>query len=118
MPAEAGWCQTVSGATDHGFDRLVDVSPETVILLSKRIFVMTITLPAEQDSILSRLVAAGRYATREAALVDAVRRLEDEVHLPEFTEPLSAAEANQVYATDEQWETVERAHAGQAVPEV
>ena len=79
---------------------------------------MTITLPAEQDSILSRLVAKGRYATREAALVEAVRRLADEDHLSVFIEPLSAAEANQVYAADDQWEMVERAQAGQVAPEV
>lgn len=118
MPADAGWLQTVSGATATGFGHWVDVSREKAILLPKPISVMTITLPTEQENILSRLVAMGRYATREAALVDAVRRLEVEDHLPAFTEPLSVEEVNQVYAADEHWESVERAHAGRVAPEV
>ncbi|HWB06016.1 MAG TPA: ribbon-helix-helix domain-containing protein [Verrucomicrobiales bacterium] len=79
---------------------------------------MTITLPSEEAGILSRLVAAGRYATREAALAEAVRRLENEDNESVFvTEPLSAAEADEVYSVDEPWESVERAIAGQARPE-
>lgn len=79
---------------------------------------MTITLPAEEDCILSRRVALGRFATPEEAIVEAVRRLEsDEVR--DFLNPqaLTPDEAAQVYAADGEWERVEHAVAGRAKPE-
>jgi len=75
---------------------------------------MTITLPIEQESLLSRLVALGRYASREEALADAVRRLAEDAGPQPFTD----VELDEVYARDEAWERVECALAGQAVPEV
>jgi Arc/MetJ-type ribon-helix-helix transcriptional regulator len=80
---------------------------------------MTITLPAEQDRFLNRLVAIGRFATRDEAVTEAVRRLEAEesgAHLN--PKPLTAEEAEKVYATDPEWEAVERSLAGRARPEV
>ena len=80
---------------------------------------MTITLPAEQDSFLSRLVAAGRFASPQEAVTEAVRRLEADEALGCLTPvPLTAAEAASVYAPDAEWEQVEQASAGRARPEV
>ena len=80
---------------------------------------MTITLPSEQDSFLSRLVAMGRFASPQEAVTEAVRRLETEEALGYLNpKPLTAEEAAQVYAADAQWEQVERAVAGRARPEV
>ena len=77
---------------------------------------MTISLPAEQDSFLSRLVAAGRFASPQEALTEAVRRLEADEALGYLTPaPLTAAEAALVYAPDAEWE---QASAGRARPEV
>ena len=79
---------------------------------------MTITLPAEQDSILARLVALGRFESPQAAVSEAVRRLEKEEVLDYLNpKPLTPEEANQVYAADLAWEQVERALAGRARPE-
>ena len=79
---------------------------------------MTITLPAEQDSILSRLVALGRFASPQEAVTEAVRRLESEEALDYLNpKPLTAEEADQVYALDAEWEQVERAMAGRVLPE-
>lgn len=80
---------------------------------------MTITLPAEQDSILSRLVALGRFASPQEAVTEAVRRLGTDEALGYLNpKPLTAEEAAQVYAGDAEWEKVERAVAGRARPEV
>ena len=73
---------------------------------------MTITLPHEQESILSRLVARGRYASREAALAEAVRRLEEEEPALIFV-PFTSGELHEIYAPDKEWESVERVLAGQ-----
>jgi Arc/MetJ-type ribon-helix-helix transcriptional regulator len=75
---------------------------------------MTVTLPIEQESILTRLVALGRYRSREEALADAVRRLAEDA----VPAPMTEAELEVVYAHDEAWEKVECALAGQAAPEV
>lgn len=80
---------------------------------------MTITLPAEQDSFLSRLVATGRFASPQDAVMEAVRRLATEEALGYLIPtPLTAEEADQVYAVDVEWEKVERAMAGRAKPEL
>lgn len=80
---------------------------------------MTITLPAEQDTILTRLVALGRFASAEEAVTEAVRRLEsDEVADILNPKPLTTAEAEQIYAADAEWEKVEQAIAGRARPEL
>ena len=80
---------------------------------------MTITLPAEQDSILARLVAMGRFGSPQEAVTEAVRRLESDEALDYLNpKPLSAEEAAQIYAADAEWEKVERSSAGRARPEV
>lgn len=80
---------------------------------------MTITLPAEQDGFLSRLVASGRFASPQDAVAEAVRRLAaEEAHGSLIPTPLTAEEADQVYAADAEWEKVERASAGHAKPEL
>lgn len=80
---------------------------------------MTITLPVEQDNILARLVAMGRFASPQDAVTDAVRCLEtDEVLDYLNPKPLSAEEAAQIYAADAEWEKMERSLAGRARPEV
>ncbi len=80
---------------------------------------MTISLPAEQTSFLSRLVSAGRFASPEEAVTEAVRRLEaDEAVGYLNPAPLTTAEAALVYAPDPKWERMERAVAGRARPEV
>ena len=80
---------------------------------------MTITLPAEQDSFLARLVALGRFASPQEAVTEAVRRLETEESLGYLIpKPLTAEEAAHVYAADVEWENVECAIAGRAKPEV
>ena len=80
---------------------------------------MTITLPAEQDSFLARVVAVGRFASRQEAIAEAVRLLETEETFNYLNpKPLTADEAAQVYATDTEWEQVERSMAGRARPEV
>jgi Arc/MetJ-type ribon-helix-helix transcriptional regulator len=80
---------------------------------------MTITLPAEQDSILTRLVALGRFGSPQEAVSEAVRRLEKQIsHDDLIPEPLTDAEAAQIYATDAEWEKIERSIAGRARPEV
>ena len=80
---------------------------------------MTISLPAEQDSFLDRLIALGRFNTRDEAVVETVRRLEtDEAVSFLNPQPLSADEAEQVYAADPAWESIERSLAGQVMPEV
>lgn len=80
---------------------------------------MTITLPDEQDSILARLVALGKFATPQDAVAEAVRRLAAEEAADWLDlRPLTEEEANQVYAPDVAWEKVERGTAGRARPEV
>lgn len=80
---------------------------------------MTITLPAEEDSILARLVALGRFESPQEAVSEAVRRLEKEEVLDYLNpKPMTLEEADQVYAADAEWEQVERALAGRARPEV
>ena len=80
---------------------------------------MTITLPAEQDRILARLVACGRFASPQEAVSEAVRRLEADEALEYLNpKPFSAEEAAQIYAADAEWEKVERFTAGRARPEV
>ncbi|GEM_PF-1465870 len=80
---------------------------------------MTITLPAEQDSFLGRLVAMGRFPSQEAAVVKAVELLETEESLNWLhPEPLSREDAERVYAHDSAWEAVENSLAGLAAPEV
>lgn len=80
---------------------------------------MTITLPAEQDSFLGRLVDMGRFPSREAAVVKAVELLETEESLSWLhPEPLSREEAEQIYSRDAEWEAVENSAAGLAAPEV
>jgi Arc/MetJ-type ribon-helix-helix transcriptional regulator len=79
---------------------------------------MTITLAGEPESILERLIAAGRFATREQAITEALRRMwtDDEANhvLPK---PFTLEEAEAVYATDPKWEKVEAALAGHCAPE-
>ncbi len=80
---------------------------------------MTITLPAEQDSILARLVAMGKFASPQEAVTEAVRRLDAEETMGWLNpEPLTVNESAQVYATDAEWEKVERAMAGRVKPEL
>jgi Arc/MetJ-type ribon-helix-helix transcriptional regulator len=80
---------------------------------------MTINLPAEQGSILSRLVSLGRFASAEEAIVEAVRRLEADEAIDHLNpKPLSAEDAEQIYGADDEWEKVERSMAGRARPEV
>ena len=98
---------------------VLTVPPPCVILHSTRFTAMTITLPAEQDSLLSRLVAVGRFASPQEAVPEAVRRLQTEESLGYLNpKPLTAEEAAHIYATDSEWEKVERAVAGRARPEV
>ena len=79
---------------------------------------MTITLPAEHDSILARLVATGRFGSPQEAVSEAVRRLETDEALEYLNpKPLSAEEAAQIYAADAEWEKVERSVARRARPE-
>ena len=79
---------------------------------------MTISLPAEQDSFLGQLVAAGRFLSREAAVVEAVELLRAEEALGWLhPQPLTIEQAEQVYAADPEWEEVENSLAGFAVPE-
>lgn len=79
---------------------------------------MTITLPAEQNSFLGRLVAMGRFPSQEAAVVKAVELLETEELLNWLhPESLSREDAERVYAADAAWESVETSHAGLAAPE-
>ncbi len=79
---------------------------------------MTITLPAAQDSFLNRLVALGRYASLDEAIVEAVRRLETEEALEYLNpRPMTADEAEQVYAADPAWEAVELSLSGRVEPE-
>lgn len=80
---------------------------------------MIITLPAQQDSFLGRLVAMGRFPSREAAVVKAVELLETEESINWLQpKPLSQADAESVYDSDIAWEAVETAHAGLAAPEI
>ena len=80
---------------------------------------MTITLPAEEDSILARLVALGRFPSPHEAVTEAVRRLERDIAKDDLLPvPLTAEQAVQVYAADAVWELVERSLAGRAKPEV
>lgn len=80
---------------------------------------MTITLPAEQDSILARLVALGKFASPQEVVSEALRRLDAEEGMNWLRpEPLTANEAAQIYAPDTEWERVERALAGRVKPEV
>ncbi len=80
---------------------------------------MTITLTAEPDSILNRLVALGLFRTPQEALTAALRRLEKEVaHDDLIPEPLTPEQAEQIYAADPAWEAVEQSLAGRVRPEV
>lgn len=80
---------------------------------------MTITLPAEQDSLLARLVSLGRFTSPQEAVTEAVKRLaEDETMCWLNPQPLTDAEATSVFAPDAAWEAVEKATAGRAKPEV
>jgi Arc/MetJ-type ribon-helix-helix transcriptional regulator len=80
---------------------------------------MTISLPAEQDRFLKRLVEVGRFATPDEAVTEAVRRLETDEALDHLSpRPLTLEEAEQIYAPDAEWEAVERSMAGRARPEV
>ena len=80
---------------------------------------MTITLPAEQDSLLARLVSLGRFSSPQEAVSEAVKRLAEEETMHWLHPlPLTEQEAAAVYAPDEAWESVERAAAGLAKPEV
>lgn len=80
---------------------------------------MTITLPAEQDSILTRLVAMGRFRSPQEAVSEAVRRLERQINQDDLVPaPLTDEEAAQIYAPDAEWEKIERSLAGRARPEV
>ncbi|MGV3663384.1 MAG: ribbon-helix-helix domain-containing protein [Prosthecobacter sp.] len=80
---------------------------------------MTITLPVEQDRFIGHLVAAGRFATPDAAVSRAVALLEDqETGTSVLVAPLSPEDADRVYAADEEWDKVEVSLAGLATPEV
>jgi Arc/MetJ-type ribon-helix-helix transcriptional regulator len=80
---------------------------------------MTITLPAEQDSILSRLVQLGRFRSPQEAVSEAVIRLERQLnHDDIIPSPLTDDEAAEVYGEDAEWEKVELSMAGRATPEV
>lgn len=79
---------------------------------------MTITLPAEQDSILTRLIAKGRFDSPQEAVAEAVRRLEKQMDQEDLIPaPLTDEEAAQIYASDAEWEKIERSLAGRATPE-
>jgi Arc/MetJ-type ribon-helix-helix transcriptional regulator len=80
---------------------------------------MTITLPSEQDSILTRLVAQGRFRSPQEAVSEAVRRLEIDLERGDLMPAaLSDDEAEQVYSPDAEWEKIELSLAGRARPEV
>lgn len=80
---------------------------------------MTITLPAEQDTLLAQLVRLGRFRSAQEAVFEAVRRLEEDVQR-EHLQPISLTteEAERVYAPDAAWESVESALTGRVRPEV
>ena len=80
---------------------------------------MTITLPAEQESLFSRLIALGRFASPQEVVTEALRRLETE-EMGDYLNPapLTVEEAEKVYGADAAWEKVELAAAGRARPEV
>jgi Arc/MetJ-type ribon-helix-helix transcriptional regulator len=80
---------------------------------------MTITLPAEQDSLVARLVSLGRFKSPQEAVTEAVKRLAAEETQNWLNPmPLTDEEAASVYAVDADWEAVEKAAAGRARPEV
>ncbi len=80
---------------------------------------MTITLPSEQDSILTRLVAQGRFRSPQEAVSEAVRRLEIDLERGDLMPAaLSDDEAEQVYSPDAEREKIELSLAGRARPEV
>ncbi len=79
---------------------------------------MTISLPAEQDSFLGRLVALGRFPSREAAVVEAVELLRtEELWHWLHPQPLTDREAELVYGSDPEWEKIENSLSGLAAPE-
>lgn len=79
---------------------------------------MTITLPAEQTSFLTRLVKLGRFASRDEAITEALRRLAAEEELGFLNpQPLTPDEADGVYAANPEWEKTECSLAGRAKPE-
>ena len=79
---------------------------------------MTITLRAEQDRFLNRLIEMGRFVSPDEAVAEAVRRLAaDEAVAWLNPKPLSVSEAELVYGTDAAWESVEQSLAGMARPE-
>lgn len=81
--------------------------------------VMTITLPIDQDRFIGHLVAAGRFATPDAAVSRAVQLLEDqESGQCLLVSSLSVEDAEHIYAADEAWEKVEMSLTGLARPEV
>jgi putative addiction module CopG family antidote len=79
---------------------------------------MKVTLPDSQSAFLARLVAAGRFASQDEAVAEAVRRLEAEEALDHLNPPaLTVQEAEAIYGSDPEWESVELALASQIKPE-
>jgi putative addiction module CopG family antidote len=79
---------------------------------------MNVTLPESQSVFLANLVAAGRFASQDEAVAEAIRRLEADEAMDYLNPPpLTLKEAEAVYGSDPEWEAVELALAGQIKPE-
>ena len=79
---------------------------------------MTLVLPREQRAFVERLVRARRFKSRSEVVREGLRRLQRDEEDYLHPQPITRAEARQVYRRDAAWERVERAVAGRAKPEV